>query len=104
MYDKLSGMTGTAETEAVEFKKIYNLDVLVIPTHRPMIRKDFPDVIYKTQTEKYNAAIQEIIRLNRKGQPVLVGTISIDVSEDLSKKLKKNGSEAHCLKCQAPPG
>lgn len=91
MYDKLSGMTGTAETEAVEFKKIYNLDVLVIPTHRPMIRKDFPDVIYKTQKEKYNAAIQEIIRLNRKGQPVLVGTISIDVSEDLSKKLKKMG-------------
>jgi len=91
MYDKLSGMTGTAETEAVEFKKIYNLDVLVIPTHRPMIRKDFPDVIYKTQKEKYDAAIQEIIRLNRKGQPVLVGTISIDVSEDLSKKLKKMG-------------
>ena len=91
MYDKLSGMTGTAETEAVEFKKIYDLDVLVIPTHRPMIRKDFPDVIYKTQKEKYNAAIQEIIRLNRKGQPVLVGTISIDVSEDLSKKLKKMG-------------
>ncbi len=91
MYDKLSGMTGTAETEATEFKKIYNLDVLVIPTHRPMIRKDFPDVIYKTQKEKYDAAIQEIIRLHRKGQPVLVGTISIDVSEDLSKKLKKLG-------------
>ncbi|SMC87318.1 protein translocase subunit secA [Desulfocicer vacuolatum DSM 3385] len=91
MYDKLSGMTGTAETEAAEFKKIYDLDVLVIPTHRPMIRKDFPDLIYKTQKEKYNAAIQEIITLHRKGQPVLVGTISIDVSEDLSKKLKKMG-------------
>ncbi len=91
MYDKLSGMTGTAETEAAEFKKIYNLDVLVIPTHRPMIRKDFPDLIYKTQKEKYDAAIQEIIALHRKGQPVLVGTISIDVSEDLSKKLKKLG-------------
>ncbi len=91
MYDKLSGMTGTAETEAPEFKKIYDLDVLVIPTHRPMIRKDMADMIYKTQTEKYEAAIKEIIRLNRKGQPVLVGTISIDVSEDLSKKLKKRG-------------
>ena len=91
MYDTLSGMTGTAETEAAEFKKIYNLDVLVIPTHRPMIREDFPDLIYKTQKEKYDAAIQEIKTLHRKGQPVLVGTISIDVSEDLSKKLKKMG-------------
>ncbi len=91
MYDKLSGMTGTAETEAPEFKKIYNLDVLVIPTHQPMIRTDFPDLIYKTQKEKYDAAIQEIINLHKKGQPVLVGTISIDVSEDLSTKLKKKG-------------
>ncbi len=91
MYDKLSGMTGTAETEAPEFKKIYNLDVMVIPTHQPMVRKDFPDLIYKTQKEKYNASIQEIIALHKKGQPVLVGTISIDVSEELSKKLKKKG-------------
>ncbi len=91
MYDKLSGMTGTAETEAPEFKKIYDLNVLVIPTHQPMIRKDFPDLIYKTQKEKYDASIQEIIQLHKKGQPVLVGTISIDVSEDLSKKLKKRG-------------
>ncbi|MBU3951313.1 MAG: preprotein translocase subunit SecA, partial [Proteobacteria bacterium] len=91
MYDKLSGMTGTAETEAPEFKKIYNLEVLVIPTHQPMIRKDFPDLIYKTQKEKYDAAIREIIALHKKGQPVLVGTISIDVSEDLSNKLKKKG-------------
>ncbi|MCK5836327.1 MAG: preprotein translocase subunit SecA [Desulfobacula sp.] len=91
MYDKLSGMTGTAETEAPEFKKIYNLDVMVIPTNQPMIRKDFPDLIYKTQKEKYDAAIKEIIALHKKGQPVLVGTISIDVSEDLSKKLKKKG-------------
>ena len=82
MYDKLSGMTGTAETEAPEFKKIYDLDVLVIPTHRAMIRKDMADLIYKTQKEKYDAAIKEIIQLHRKGQPVLVGTISIDVSED----------------------
>ena len=91
MYDKLSGMTGTAETEAPEFKKIYGLDVLVIPTHKPMVRKDNADLIYKTQNEKYKAAIQEIIRLHKKGQPVLVGTISIDVSEDLSKQLKKKG-------------
>jgi preprotein translocase subunit SecA len=91
MYDKLSGMTGTAETEAPEFKKIYDLDVIVIPTHQPMVREDFPDLIYKTQKEKYDAAIQEIIALHKKGQPVLVGTISIDVSEDLSKKLKKRG-------------
>ena len=89
MYDKLSGMTGTAETEAPEFKKIYNLDVLVIPTHKEMVRDDRADLIYKTQKEKYDAAIKEIIELHKKGQPVLVGTISIDVSEDLSKKLKK---------------
>ena len=91
MYDKLSGMTGTAETEAPEFKKIYDLDVLVIPTHQPMIRKDQPDLIYKTKKEKYAAAIEEIIRLHKKGQPVLVGTISIDVSEEMSLKLKKKG-------------
>ena len=91
MYDKLSGMTGTADTEAEEFKKIYDLDVLVIPTHRPMVRDDRADLIYKTQKEKYDAAIQEIIRLHKKGQPVLVGTISIDVSESLSEKLKKKG-------------
>ncbi len=91
MYDKLSGMTGTAETEAPEFKKIYDLDVLVIPTHKPMIRTDFPDLIYKTRKEKYDAAIKEIIELHKKGQPVLVGTISIDVSEDLSRTLKKKG-------------
>jgi preprotein translocase subunit SecA len=91
MYDKLSGMTGTADTEAAEFKKIYNLDVNVIPTHRPMIRKDFPDMIYKTRREKFDAALEEIIELHRKGQPVLVGTISIDVSESFSQKLKKRG-------------
>ncbi|MCP4115040.1 MAG: preprotein translocase subunit SecA [Desulfobacteraceae bacterium] len=91
MYNKLSGMTGTAETEAAEFQKIYELSVLVIPTHRPMVRKDLPDVIYKTQKEKYQAAIKEIIALHKKGQPVLVGTISIDVSEDMSRQLKKRG-------------
>ncbi len=97
MYDKLSGMTGTAETEAEEFKKIYNLEVLVIPTHKPMVRDDRPDLIYKTQKEKYEAAIKEIIQLHKKGQPVLVGTISIDVSESLSEKLKKRGIRHNVL-------
>jgi preprotein translocase subunit SecA len=91
MYDKLAGMTGTADTEAAEFKKIYDLDVMVIPTNMPMIRKDNPDVIYKTRKEKFDAALNEIIELNKKGQPVLVGTISIDVSESFSTKLKKRG-------------
>jgi preprotein translocase subunit SecA len=91
MYDKLAGMTGTADTEAAEFKKIYNLDVSVIPTHMPMIRHDFPDMIYKTRKEKFEAVMNDIAELHKKGQPVLVGTISIDVSEDLSQKLKKKG-------------
>ena len=91
MYNKLSGMTGTADTEAAEFKKIYDLDVAIIPTNMPMIRNDFPDAIYKTRREKFDAVMDEIEQLHQKGQPVLVGTISIDVSEDLSKKLKKRG-------------
>jgi preprotein translocase subunit SecA len=91
MYDKLSGMTGTADTEAAEFKKIYDLEVNVIPTHKPMIRNDYPDVIYKTKREKYDAVLDEIQELNEKGQPVLVGTISIDVSEQIARKLKKRG-------------
>jgi preprotein translocase subunit SecA len=91
MYDKLAGMTGTADTEAAEFKKIYDLDVMVIPTNKPMIRDDFPDAIYKTRKDKFDAVLDEIEELNAKGQPVLVGTISIDVSENLSKKLKKRG-------------
>ena len=91
MYDKLAGMTGTADTEAAEFKKIYNLDVMVIPTNQKMIRTDNSDVIYKTRKEKYDAALEEIIELHKKGQPVLVGTISIDVSESFSEKLKKRG-------------
>ncbi len=91
MYSKLSGMTGTADTEATEFKKIYDLDVAVIPTNMEMIRNDFPDAIYKTRREKFYAVMDEIEELHQNGQPVLVGTISIDVSEDLSKKLKKRG-------------
>ncbi|HJV35158.1 preprotein translocase subunit SecA, partial [Geomonas sp.] len=89
MYDKLSGMTGTADTEAEEFHKIYKLDVVVIPTNRPLLRPDFPDVIYKTEREKFNAVIAEIKELHEKGQPILVGTISIEKSEQLSELLKR---------------
>ena len=91
MYEKLAGMTGTADTEAAEFNNIYKLDVTVIPTNKPMIRKDFADVIYKSEREKYNAVVEEIKELYEKGQPVLVGTISIEKSEFLSKMLKKTG-------------
>ncbi|RPI34386.1 MAG: preprotein translocase subunit SecA, partial [Nitrospiraceae bacterium] len=91
MYNKLAGMTGTAETEAEEFGKIYNLDVMVIPTNKPMIRSDFPDMIYKTEKGKFNAVIREIEENNRLGRPVLVGTISIEKSEMLSSILKKRG-------------
>ena len=104
MYNKLAGMTGTADTEATEFKKIYNLDVSVIPTNKPMIRTDFPDAIYKSRQEKFNAAIEEIIELNKTGQPVLVGTISIDVSEGLSKKLKKRGIKHSVLNAKNHEG
>ena len=89
MYDKLSGMTGTAMTEEEEFEEIYKLDVIEIPTNKPMIRKDEPDVIYKTQDAKFNAVVQEIKKCYEKGQPVLVGTVSIDKSEKLSKLLDK---------------
>lgn len=91
MYNKLAGMTGTAETEAAEFGKIYNLDVLVMPPNKPMIRMDFADVIYKTEKGKFNAAVKDIEELHEKGQPVLVGTISIEKSEVLSNMLKKKG-------------
>ncbi len=91
MYEKLAGMTGTADTEAAEFKKIYDLDVIVIPTNKPMIRKDYPDVVYRTEREKFKAIVDEIERLHKKGQPVLVGTISIEKSEQLSNMLKKKG-------------
>ncbi|CAB1079720.1 Protein translocase subunit SecA [Olavius algarvensis Delta 1 endosymbiont] len=97
MYNKLAGMTGTADTEATEFKKIYDLDVVVIPTNMPMVRKDFPDAIYKSRREKFEAALDEIVELHKRGQPVLVGTISIDVSEALAKKLKKRGIKHEVL-------
>ena len=91
MYDKLAGMTGTADTEAVEFHEIYNLEVMTIPTNKPMIRKDYPDLIFQTQKEKFDANVQAIRELYEKGQPVLVGTISIETSEMLSKRLKAIG-------------
>jgi len=91
MYSKLSGMTGTADTEAEEFAKIYNLDVRVVPTNRPMIRKDLEDVVYRTEREKFEAASTELEELHKRGQPVLVGTVSIAKSEVLSNFLKKRG-------------
>ncbi|OLD31270.1 MAG: preprotein translocase subunit SecA, partial [Candidatus Rokubacteria bacterium 13_1_40CM_2_68_13] len=91
MYDKLAGMTGTAETEAEEFAKIYKLDVVVIPTNRPLTRVNNPDVVYKTEREKFNAVVEDIIERHGRGQPVLVGTISIEKSERLSTLLKKRG-------------
>ncbi|MFQ5478299.1 MAG: preprotein translocase subunit SecA [Candidatus Binatia bacterium] len=97
MYDKLAGMTGTADTEAEEFKKIYDLDVVVVPTHRPMIRDDRPDMVYKTEREKFAAVIEEIRECHAAGQPVLVGTISIENSEKLSEQLKKTGLKHHVL-------
>ena len=91
MYKKLAGMTGTAETEAAEFQKIYNLDVTVIPTNRPLIRIENPDVVYRTEEEKFRNAAKEIKSCQEKGQPVLVGTISVEKSERLSASLKKMG-------------
>ena len=91
MYGKLAGMTGTAETEAEEFRKIYKLDVIVVPTNEPMIRADLPDVIYKTEQAKYRAVVEEIAERHEAGQPMLVGTISIENSERLSKLLDKKG-------------
>ena len=91
MYKKLAGMTGTAETEAVEFGKIYNLDVLVIPTNRDLIRLSFPDVVYRTEKEKFTAVVDEIKQMNDTGRPVLVGTVSIEKSERLSALLKRTG-------------
>jgi len=90
LYDKLAGMTGTAETEAEELGSIYGLDVTVVPTHRDIIRDDREDLVYKTKREKYNAAINEISECHHRGQPVLVGTISVEISELLSRMLKRN--------------
>ena len=97
LYDKLSGMTGTAETEAEEFYKIYKLDVVVIPTNKDMVRKDKSDLIYKTTDAKYEAIAQKIFELNKTGQPVLIGTVSIDKSEKLSKLLRQRGIKHEIL-------
>ena len=97
MYKKLAGMTGTADTEASEFAKIYNLDVNVIPTNRTMIRKDYADVVYRTEKEKFNAIAEEIKDCYERGQPVLVGTISIEKSERLAGHLKRNGIKHNVL-------
>ncbi len=89
MYEKLAGMTGTAETEATEFHQIYKIDVVVIPTNRPCVRKDYNDCIYKTKREKYNAVIDEVKECHEKGQPILLGTVNVEVSEILSRMLKR---------------
>jgi preprotein translocase subunit SecA len=91
LYKKLAGMTGTAETEAAEFEKIYNLEIVVVPTNRPLIRHEFPDVVYRTEREKFNAVIEEIKDYHLRGQPVLVGSIAIEKSEKLSAQLRKSG-------------
>jgi len=97
MYKKLAGMTGTAETEAAEFQKIYNLDVNVVPTNRDMVRKEFSDIVYRTEEEKFRNAAKEIKTLQEKGQPVLVGTISVEKSERLSGLLKRMGVKHEVL-------
>ena len=97
MYDKLSGMTGTAMTEETEFQEIYKLDVVEIPTNRPVIRIDDPDSVYKTEKAKFNAVIEQIIQCHEKGQPVLVGTVSIEKSELLSNMLKRRGIQHEVL-------
>jgi len=88
LYKKLAGMTGTAETEASEFYEIYKLDVVAIPSNRPIVRKDMDDLVYKTRREKYNAIALKVEELQKKGQPVLVGTTSVEVSETLSRMLR----------------
>ena len=97
MYQKLSGMTGTADTEAQEFASIYKLDVVVVPTHRPMVRKDHEDVVYRTKSEKWKAVIDDIEDCHKRGQPVLVGTIAIETSEMLAAKLKNRGIRHNVL-------
>ncbi|MCD6218798.1 SEC-C domain-containing protein, partial [Candidatus Calescamantes bacterium] len=97
LYEKISGMTGTAATEAEEFYKIYDLEVVVIPPNKPLRRTEYPDVIYKTREEMLNAAIKEIKELHKKGRPVLVGTLSIEMSENLSNRLRKEGIKHEVL-------
>ena len=104
LYDKLAGMTGTAETEAEELGSIYGLDVTVVPTHRDIIRDDREDLVYKTKREKYNAAIDEISECHHRGQPVLVGTISVEISELLARMLKRNNISHNILNAKQHQG
>ena len=104
MYEKLAGMTGTAETEASEFWDIYKLDVMVIPTNVPVVRTDVEDQIYRTRREKYNAIINEIVENYRRGRPVLVGTVSVEVSETLSRMLKRTGINHNVLNAKQHQG
>jgi preprotein translocase subunit SecA len=116
LYDKLAGMTGTAVTEAEEFAKIYKLDVVIIPTHRPMVREDYPDFVYRNERAKFNAVVDEIVDCHEDKQPVLVGTVSIEKSEYLSELLKRRGiphevlnakqheREAHIVERAGEPG
>ena len=97
MYEKLSGMTGTAMTEEQEFREIYGMDVIEIPTNKPVIRNDMPDVVYKTETGKFNAVVEQVKECHEKGQPVLVGTVSIETSERLSALLKRHGIKHQVL-------
>jgi preprotein translocase subunit SecA len=97
LYDKLAGMTGTAATEAEEFQKIYGLDVVTIPTNKPCIREDLPDLVFKTEAGKIKAIVEDIVERHRRGQPVLVGTVSIEKSERLSRELEKRGIEHQVL-------
>jgi preprotein translocase subunit SecA len=101
MYDKLAGMTGTAATEAEEFAKIYGLDVVTVPTHRPMVRKDHTDYVFKTEVAKYNAVVREVEELHAQGRPVLVGTVSIEKSEYLSRLLQQKGIAHNVLNAKA---
>ena len=97
LYDKLSGMTGTAMTEAEEFHKIYKLEVVAIPTHRDMVRDDFPDLVFRDENAKFNALIDEIVEMQEAGRPVLVGTVSVEKSEILSTLLKRRGIKHETL-------
>ena len=101
MYNKLAGMTGTAETEAGEFWEIYKLDVVAIPTNKPIIRDDRDDLVYKTNREKYNAVIEEIVNLTKEGRPVLVGTTSVEISELLGRILKTRKIKHNILNANA---
>ncbi|MEJ2292968.1 MAG: preprotein translocase subunit SecA [Deinococcales bacterium] len=97
LYDKIAGMTGTAKTEEKEFQEIYNSDVLVIPTNKPVVRKDYEDVIYRTVEGKFNSVVDEIVEINETGQPILVGTVTIEASERLSRMLKRKGIQHQVL-------